>query len=96
LRGASRVANPGCFPAASLLALAPLLHAGLVEPHSLVIDAKSGVTGTGRGAAADFGFVASNEASCSRRIWCRSREAFSPPATRSVGDRGTAAHIEQG
>jgi N-acetyl-gamma-glutamyl-phosphate reductase len=61
LRGASRVANPGCFPAASLLALAPLLHAGLVEPEGLVIDAKSGVTGTGRGAAADFGYVATNE-----------------------------------
>jgi N-acetyl-gamma-glutamyl-phosphate reductase len=61
LREAGRVANPGCFPAASLLALAPLLHAGLVEPEGLVIDAKSGVTGTGRGAAADFGYVATNE-----------------------------------
>jgi N-acetyl-gamma-glutamyl-phosphate reductase len=61
LRGARRVANPGCFPAAALLALAPLLHAGLVEPDGLVIDAKSGVTGTGRGAAGDFGYVATNE-----------------------------------
>jgi N-acetyl-gamma-glutamyl-phosphate reductase len=62
LRGARRVANPGCYPAASLLALAPLVHAGLVETEGIIIDAKSGVTGTGRGGASDFGFVDTNEA----------------------------------
>jgi N-acetyl-gamma-glutamyl-phosphate reductase len=61
IRGVSRLANPGCYPAASLLALAPLLHAGLVEPEGIVIDAKSGVTGTGRGGASDFGFAETHE-----------------------------------
>ncbi len=60
IRGTSRLANPGCYPAASLLALAPLLQAGLVEADGLVIDAKSGVTGTGRGGASDFGYAETN------------------------------------
>ena len=42
------VANPGCYPTASLLAVAPLVRAGLVEPAGIVVDAKSGVTGAGR------------------------------------------------
>jgi len=41
------VANPGCYPTAALLALAPLAQAGLVE--GVVVDAKSGVSGAGRG-----------------------------------------------
>ena len=61
IRGASRIANPGCFPAAALLALAPLLQAGLVEAEGIVIDAKTGVTGTGRGGASDFGYVSTSE-----------------------------------
>lgn len=61
IRAASRLANPGCFPAASVLALAPLLQAGLIEPAGIVIDAKTGVTGTGRGGASDFGYVSTSE-----------------------------------
>ena len=53
--------TPGCYPAASLLALAPLVQQGLVEAEGIVIDAKSGVTGTGRGGASDFGYVETNE-----------------------------------
>jgi N-acetyl-gamma-glutamyl-phosphate reductase len=41
---------PGCYPTASLLAAAPLLRQGLVEPDSLIFDAKSGVSGAGRAA----------------------------------------------
>ncbi len=58
---ASRLANPGCYPAAALLALAPLVHERLIEPEGIVIDAKSGVTGTGRGGASDFGYAETNE-----------------------------------
>jgi N-acetyl-gamma-glutamyl-phosphate reductase len=61
IRGASRLANPGCYPAAALLALAPLVKEGLIEPEGIVIDAKSGVTGTGRGGASDFGYAETNE-----------------------------------
>jgi N-acetyl-gamma-glutamyl-phosphate reductase len=48
LAGASLVANPGCYPTAILVALAPLLRAELVAPDSaIIIDAASGVTGAG-------------------------------------------------
>ncbi|MCR9212677.1 MAG: N-acetyl-gamma-glutamyl-phosphate reductase [Proteobacteria bacterium] len=43
------VACPGCYPTAVLLALLPLVSNKLVDPYDLVIDAKSGVTGAGRG-----------------------------------------------
>ncbi len=42
------VSNPGCYPTAALLAVGPLVRAGLVEPAGIVVDAKSGVTGAGR------------------------------------------------
>jgi N-acetyl-gamma-glutamyl-phosphate reductase len=61
IKAAKRLANPGCYPAAALLALAPLVKEGLVEPDGIVIDAKSGVTGTGRGGASDFGYAETNE-----------------------------------
>lgn len=48
VREARLVANPGCYPTAALLGLLPLN--GLVEPGSVVIDAKSGTSGAGRGA----------------------------------------------
>lgn len=44
------VANPGCYPTASILALAPLIHTGIIDNKSVIIDAKSGVTGAGRSA----------------------------------------------
>jgi N-acetyl-gamma-glutamyl-phosphate reductase len=61
IRGATRIANPGCYPAATLLALAPLAKAGLIDTQGIVVDAKSGVTGTGRGGASDFGYAETNE-----------------------------------
>ncbi len=45
------VANPGCYPTASILGLYPALAAGLVEAEDIVIDAKSGTTGAGRSAS---------------------------------------------
>jgi len=44
------IANPGCYPTASILALAPLLKKDIIDPDSIIIDAKSGVTGAGRSA----------------------------------------------
>src|SRR4029077_17108727 len=59
LSGATLVASAGCYPTAAGLALAPLLRAGLVEPHGLIVDAASGVSGAGRGPkdALHFGTV---------------------------------------
>ena len=61
IRGATRLANPGCYAAAALLALAPLVKEGLVDTEGIVVDGKSGVTGTGRGGASDFGYAETNE-----------------------------------
>src|SRR6185436_18238912 len=58
---AARLANPGCYPAAALLALAPLAKERLIELEGVVIDAKSGVTGAGRGGASAFGYAETNE-----------------------------------
>lgn len=48
IRSARLVANPGCYPTAVQLGFIPLLEAGVIEPCSLIADAKSGVSGAGR------------------------------------------------
>jgi N-acetyl-gamma-glutamyl-phosphate reductase len=48
LPGAQLVANPGCFPTPVILGLAPLLSAGLVEPGTIHVDGKTGLSGAGR------------------------------------------------
>ena len=48
VKGASLVANPGCYPTSVILALAPLATKGLVDWDTLVVDAKSGTSGAGR------------------------------------------------
>jgi len=50
VRGARLVANPGCYPTATLLPLVPLARRGLIGEWGAVVDAKSGVSGAGRGA----------------------------------------------
>lgn len=47
IRRSMLVANPGCYPTSSILALAPLVKQGIIEPEEIVIDSKSGVTGAG-------------------------------------------------
>jgi N-acetyl-gamma-glutamyl-phosphate reductase len=59
IRQADLVANPGCFPTAALLALAPLARDGLID--DVVIDAKSGVSGAGRAATERTHFVTVDE-----------------------------------
>ncbi|MEW9124133.1 MAG: N-acetyl-gamma-glutamyl-phosphate reductase [Thermotaleaceae bacterium] len=50
IKQASLIANPGCYCTASILAMAPLMKEQLVHPESIIIDAKSGVSGAGRAA----------------------------------------------
>jgi N-acetyl-gamma-glutamyl-phosphate reductase len=59
LAGAELVANPGCYPTATILALAPLARAGLIA--DLVVDAKSGVSGAGRAPTDATHFVTVDE-----------------------------------
>jgi N-acetyl-gamma-glutamyl-phosphate reductase len=56
-KGTRLIANPGCYPTAAALALAPLVEAGLLSPDRLIVDAASGVTGAGRKATEDFSFA---------------------------------------
>jgi N-acetyl-gamma-glutamyl-phosphate reductase len=58
---APRVANPGCYPTAALLALVPLLAAEVIEGDRIHIDAKSGVSGAGRAGGEGFDFCSANE-----------------------------------
>ncbi|MBR5582622.1 MAG: N-acetyl-gamma-glutamyl-phosphate reductase [Phascolarctobacterium sp.] len=48
VKGAKLLANPGCYTTCSILALVPLLKAGLIETKGIIVDAKSGTTGAGR------------------------------------------------
>ncbi len=57
VRSAGMVANPGCYPTAILLALAPVARAGLIAPRAVIaVSAASGTTGAGRAARADLLF----------------------------------------
>ncbi len=61
IRSARLVANPGCYPTCSILAVYPLLKEGLIDPATLIIDAKSGTSGAGRGAKTDNLYCEVNE-----------------------------------
>jgi N-acetyl-gamma-glutamyl-phosphate reductase len=61
IKKAGLIANPGCYPTVSLLALAPLVALELIENDDIIIDAKSGVTGGGRKMAEGFLFSEVNE-----------------------------------
>jgi N-acetyl-gamma-glutamyl-phosphate reductase len=61
LREARIVANPGCYPTGSLLGILPLIRRDLIDPASIVIDAKSGTTGARRQAAIEQLFAEVNE-----------------------------------
>lgn len=49
VQGATFVSNPGCYPTAATLGLVPALQAGWIDPKTIIVDAKSGVSGAGRG-----------------------------------------------
>lgn len=61
-RGAKRIANPGCYPTATMLAVAPALKAGLAGAGVLISDGISGVSGAGATPRGDLHFPEANEA----------------------------------
>jgi len=61
IKKAKLIANPGCYPTAAILSLAPVVTTLSKEIESVIIDAKSGVTGAGRKASLDFFFSEINE-----------------------------------
>lgn len=61
IKKARLIANPGCYPTCSFLSVYPLVKEGLIDPNTLIIDAKSGTSGAGRGAKVDNLFCEVNE-----------------------------------
>ncbi|MBQ8946265.1 MAG: N-acetyl-gamma-glutamyl-phosphate reductase [Lachnospiraceae bacterium] len=61
VRDARIVANPGCYTTCSILTAYPLVKAGLIDPSTLIVDAKSGTSGAGRGAKVANLFCEVNE-----------------------------------
>jgi N-acetyl-gamma-glutamyl-phosphate reductase len=66
IRGADLVANPGCYPTAALLAMAPLAEQGLIA--DVVIDAKQGISGAGRGGGDAMHYVTLTENAFAYRV----------------------------
>ena len=79
LTSARLVACPGCYPTATLLCLLPLAEAGVVKADNLIIDAKSGVSGAGRGLKEG-------------NLFCEAAEGLHPYA---IGKHRHAPEIEQ-
>ena len=61
VKNARLVANPGCYPTCSFLSIYPLAKEGLIDMNSIIIDAKSGTSGAGRGAKVDNLYCEVNE-----------------------------------
>ncbi|MBQ4899998.1 N-acetyl-gamma-glutamyl-phosphate reductase [Paenibacillus sp. Marseille-P2973] len=61
VKGSEFISNPGCYPTATLLGLIPALQAGWINPKSIIIDAKSGVSGAGRGTSLMTHYAEINE-----------------------------------
>lgn len=61
VKKARLIANPGCYPTCSILSIYPLVKEGLIDPSTIIIDAKSGTSGAGRGAKVQNLFCEVNE-----------------------------------
>ena len=61
VKKARLIANPGCFPTCSFLSTYPLVKEGLIDPDTIIIDAKSGTSGAGRGSKVDSLYCEVNE-----------------------------------
>ena len=61
VKGARLVANPGCYPTCSTLSIYPLAKEGIIDMNTIIIDAKSGTSGAGRGAKVNNLFCEVNE-----------------------------------
>jgi N-acetyl-gamma-glutamyl-phosphate reductase len=91
ISAASRVATPGCYPTAAILALAPLVAAGLAEPADVVIVAASGTSGAGRAAKASLlgsevmGSVSAYQAGGAHRHTAEIEQALAEAAAVSPG-----------
>jgi N-acetyl-gamma-glutamyl-phosphate reductase len=61
VKGVAFISNPGCYATAAILGLSPAIAGGLIDPTTLIIDAKSGVSGAGRGTSLLVHYAEINE-----------------------------------
>ncbi|WP_075981454.1 N-acetyl-gamma-glutamyl-phosphate reductase [Bacillus massilinigeriensis] len=61
IKDAKWIANPGCYSTATLLGLAPVIKEDIVEPNSIIVDAKSGISGAGRSPSRTSMYAENNE-----------------------------------
>ncbi|MBD5137060.1 MAG: N-acetyl-gamma-glutamyl-phosphate reductase [Lachnospiraceae bacterium] len=61
VKSARLIANPGCFPTCSILSIYPMVREGIIDNSTIIIDAKSGTSGAGRGAKVNNLFCEVNE-----------------------------------
>jgi N-acetyl-gamma-glutamyl-phosphate reductase len=82
---AQLVANPGCYPQAAILGLAPLVAGKYLEPNSIIIDAKSGVSGAGRTPKLHTHFPERNESVAAYSV---GSHRHTPEIEQALGDVG--------
>jgi N-acetyl-gamma-glutamyl-phosphate reductase len=83
------IANPGCYPTAALLALTPIARCGVVADE-VIVDAKSGISGAGRGAGADYLFTELTE---STRAYGLSGHRHRPEIEQGLASAGASAAV---
>lgn len=83
VRGASLVANPGCYPTSVILPLAPLLRNGLIESEGIVINSLSGLSGAGRKGTIEHSYSEVNESVRAYRV---GNHQHIPEIARILGD----------
>ncbi len=92
IQHAKIVGNPGCYPTASILALAPALQYGFVDPKSIIIDAKSGVSGAGRSKfTLDYHYPEANESVAAYKVGGKHRHV--PEIEQALAPWSGSAHI---
>ena len=84
IRDATLIANPGCYPTAATLGLIPALEAGAIDPSTIIIDAKSGVSGAGRGLNIGVHYAEINE---NFRAYKLNKHQHIPEIERVLSDR---------
>ncbi|RIK00740.1 MAG: N-acetyl-gamma-glutamyl-phosphate reductase [Armatimonadetes bacterium] len=93
VRSARIVANPGCYPTASILGLAPLVRRGWIELDSIVIDAKSGVSGAGR-SKMETGYLFSEANESVRAYGVAGSHRHTPEIEQAISDlAGSAVRV---
>lgn len=88
ISGTDRVAVPGCYPTATVLALAPLVADHLIETHGIVVNALSGVSGAGRGVSSGLQFGVVSESVKAYQVLAHRHQPEMERALEAVGGSG--------